>query len=131
MGTLSRFLSIGLLVVHLLVCCCCCSDHARGCESKLCSSPVHSDAAPEEQGPQCGCDHSHHGTQGCQGVKCSLVPPRRTVSGSLIRPFLPSFVALPDVQLTRAAIGSLQHSQASGHLLLPVRLHLANHVLLI
>ena len=130
MGALSRILSIGLLVVHLMVCCCY-SDHARGCESKLCSSPVHSDAASDEQGPQCGCNHSHHGTQGCQGVKCSLVSPRRTVSRSLIPPFQASFVALPDGQLTRVAIGSQQHSQATGRLLLPVRLHLANQVLLI
>jgi len=129
MGTLSRILSIGLLVVHLMVCCC--SDRARGGEGKPCSSPVHSGAASDKQNPQCGCDHSQHGTPACQGVKCSLVSPRRTVGGSLIRTFQASFAALPDGQLTRVAIVSQQQYQATGRLLLPVRLHLANHVLLI
>lgn len=129
MGTFSRILSVGLLVVHLMVCCC--SHHAHGCESKLCASPVHSDAATDDQRLQCACDRSHHGTQGCQGAKCSLVSLRRTVGGSHIRPFQVSFPALPDGQLIHLAIGSLQHSQAAGHLLLPVRLHLANRVLLI
>ena len=126
MDALSRILSIVTLVVHLMVGCCC-SHHAHGCESKLCSSPVHSDVASDEQGPQCGCDHSHHGTQGCQGLKCSWVSPRRTVSASLIPSFQASFVALPDGQLTRVTIGS----QATSRLLLPVRLHLANQILLI
>lgn len=130
MGTLSRILSIGLLVVHLMVCCCC-SDRARGCEGKPCSSPIHSGAASDKQNLRCGCDHSHHGTQACQGAKCSLVSPRRIVGGSFIRLFQASFAALPDGQLARAAIGSRQHSPAAGHLLLPVRLHLANRVLLI
>lgn len=130
MGTLSRILSIGLLVVHLMVCCCC-SDRARSCAGKPCPSRVQGGAASDKQNPHCGCDHSHHGTPACQGVKCSLVSPRRIVGGSLIRTFQASFVGLPDGQLAHAAIGSLQHSQASGHLLLPVRLHLANHVLLI
>jgi hypothetical protein len=130
MTGLSRILSIATLVVHLMVCCCC-SHHAHGCESELCSSPVHSDAASDDQGLLCGCDRSHHGTQGCQGAKCSLVPLRRTVGGSHIRPFQASFAALPDGQLTRVAIVSQQQSQATGRLLLPVRLHLANQVLLI
>ena len=130
MDRLSRILSIGLLVVHLMVCCCC-SDRVRGCEGKPCSSPIHSGAASDKQNPQCGCDHSHHGTPGCQGVKCSLVSPRRILGGSPIRTFQASLVALPDGQLSRSAIGSLQHSQATGRLLLAVRLHLANQVLLI
>ncbi|MBL7039406.1 MAG: hypothetical protein ISR77_12305 [Pirellulaceae bacterium] len=130
MVALSRILSIVMLVVHLMVGCCC-SRHARGCESKLRSSPFHSDAALDEQGPQCGCDHSHHGTQGCQGLKCSWVSPRRTVSGSLIQPFQASFVAWPAGQITSVAIGSQQQAQATGRLLLSVRLHLANQILLI
>ena len=130
MTGLSRILSIATLVVHLMVGCCC-SHHAHGCGSELHSSPVHGEAARDEQCPRCGCDHSHHGTQGCQRVKCSLVNPRRTPSGSLVRLFQASFAALPNGQLARAASGSLPHSQASGCLLLPVRLHLANRVLLI
>ena len=130
MGALPRILSIATLVVHLMVGCCCCSHHAHDRESNLSSAPVHSDAGPNEQCPRCGCDNSHHGTQGCHGLKCSLASPRRTVSGSLIPPFQASFVALPDGQPTRVAIGSQRHSQATGRLLLPVRLHLANQVLL-
>lgn len=126
----SRILSIATVAVQLMVGCCC-SHHAHGCGNERPFSPVHREIERAEQCPQCGCDQSHQGTQGCQRVKCSLVFPRRTVGGSFIRLLQASFAALPDGQLARAAIGSLQHSQASGHLLLPVRLHLANHVLLI
>jgi hypothetical protein len=130
MTGLSRILSVATLAVQLMVGCCC-LHHAHGCGSELPSSSLHSEIELDEQCPRCGCDHSHHGTPGCQRVKCSLVFPRRTPGGSLVRLFQASFAALPDGQLARAAVGSLQHSQASGHLLLPVRLHLANHVLLI
>ncbi len=126
MGALSRILNVAAMVVYLTVGCC-----SHPCESKPCSPPVHSNATPDERASHCRCDHSHHKTRDCQGVTCSLISPRRTASGSLIAPFQVLFVALRDGQHTRGAIGSQQHSQATACVLLPVRLHLANQVLLI
>ena len=125
MAVLSRILSIVTLTVHLMVGCC--SDHAQGCESKDCSAAT-SEPTPDGRSPQCVCDH--HETEDCRGGKCSLASPRRTVAGSFTSPFQASFAALPDNQLSGMGIGSREHFWATGHLLMPVRLHLAYHVLL-
>jgi hypothetical protein len=124
----SRILSIATLIVHLMVGCC--SHHAQGCESKDRSAAT-SDAAPDGLGPQCGCENSHHGTADCQGGKSSLASPRRTVAGSVIPRFQASFAALPDDQRSGVDIGSRERFRATGRLLMPVRLHLANQILLI
>jgi hypothetical protein len=42
-----------------------------------------------------------------------------------------SFAGLPNAHVPQLAIGLHQQSRAMGRLLLPVRLHLANQVLLI
>jgi hypothetical protein len=125
----SRTLSIALLVVRLMVGCC--THYVHGCESKHISSATHSGATLEGQCPECGCDHSHHGPGECQRPKCSLASPRRPVGGSFSPPLQASFAGLPHAHLPRQAIGLHQQSRTTGHLLLPVRLHLANQVLLI
>ena len=129
MVRLSRILSIAMLVVHLLVVCC--AHDAHGCESKHPSSATLSDATLEGQCPECRCDHSHHGPRECPGCKCYLASPRRPVGGSFSPPFQASFAVLSNAHFSRLAISLHQQSRATGRHLLPVRLHLANQVLLI
>ena len=126
---LSRILSSAMLVVQLMVGCC--THPAHGCESKYTSSATHGDATIEGQCPECRCDHSHHGTRERQRRNCSVASPRRPVGGSFSPPFQASVAASPNAHLLRLAIGSHQQSWATGRLLLPVRLHLANQVFLI
>ncbi len=129
MSGLLRILTAAVFTAHLTLGCC--SHHAHGCEGKDRPSPAHGDATPDGQCPESGSDHSHHGPQDCEGAKCSFVSPSRTVSSSFVPPVQASFVALLDDQPSQAGIGSEQHVLAAGRLLLPVRLHLANQVLLI
>lgn len=126
---LSRILSIAMLVVHLMVGCC--SYHAHGCEGKHTSSPTHRNATLQRQCSECSCDHSHRGPRECQGRKCPLVSPRRPVGGAFSPPFQASFAVLPKAHVLRLASSLHQQSWATGRLLLSVRLHLANQVLLI
>ena len=126
---LSRTLSIVLLVVRLMVGCC--THYAHGCESKHTSSATQDAAKLEGQCPECGCDSSHHSPGECQRPKCSMASPRRPAGGSSSPPLQASFAGLPNAHLPRQAIGLHQQSRTTGHLLLPVRLHLANQVLLI
>lgn len=125
MAGLSRILSIVTLAVHLMVGCC--SHHAQGCERKDCPAAT-SESTPEGRCSQCACEH--RGTEDCQGGKCSLASPRRTVAGSFISPFQAFFAALPDYQLSGVGIGSRERFWATGRFSMPVRLHLANQVLL-
>ena len=129
MARLCRILIAATLVVHLTVGCC--SHHAHACEGKDRPSPAHSDATPDGQCHGQSADHSHHGAEDCREEKCSFVSPNRTVSDSFVLPLQAFFVALLDDQLPLVGIGREQHTLSSGRLLLPVRLHLANQVLLI
>jgi hypothetical protein len=126
MAGLARILSIAALIVHLMVGCC--SHHAQGYESKDCSAAT-GEPTPDGRCTQCLCDH--HGTEDCQRCKCFLPSPRRTVAGSVLLRFQTSFAALPDDRLSGAGIASHVRFRATGRLLMPVRLHLANQVLLI
>ena len=129
MARLSRILIIAMLVGHLMVGCC--ARHAHACERKLPSSATHGDATLEGQCTECGCNHSHHGSRECAGCKCSMASPRRPVAGSFSPKIQTSFAVLTHAHLSRLAIGLQRQSRATGRLLLPVRLHLANQVLLI
>ena len=125
----SRILSMATLIAQLMLGCC--LPHAHGCETELCFSAVHCDTTLHGQCLHCRCDQSHHGTQDCRGGKCSFVSPRRTIGGSLVPSFQASFAALLDDRLSRGATGLQQQLGGTGRLMLPVRLHLANQVLLI
>ncbi len=129
MAESSRILSIAILVVHLVVGCC--WSHAQGCESHHPSSPTYGGAIIKGQCPECRCDPSHHGPRECQGRKCSFVAPRRPLSGSSNPQVLLFFAVLPNGQFPRPATGLHLQSPATGRHLLPVRLHLANQILLI
>lgn len=130
MARLLCILSITLLVVHLMVGCCC-AYHAHICESKHASSAIHNAAALEKKCPECICDRSHDGPLECRGCKCSLALPPRPVGGPFSLKFLASFAVLNAADFPRPAISLHQQSRATGSLLLPIRLHLANQVLLI
>ena len=130
MARLHCILSIALLVVHLMVGCCC-ACHAHSCENQHPSATIHDAATLEGKCPECICDHSHHGPLECQGCKCSLALPRRPVGGSFSLKFQVSFAVLSDADFPRPAISLYEQPRASGSLLLSIRLHLANQVLLI
>lgn len=127
MARLSRILGIALLVVHLMVGCCC----AHGYENTHARLATHSDATLQGQCPECRCDHSHHGTRRCRGCNCPFVSPRRLVGGSSSPKCHASFSVLTNAHFPWLAISLHQDPWVTGRLPLPVRLHLANQVLLI
>jgi hypothetical protein len=129
MAKLCRIATAAMLAVHITVGCC--AHHAHGCEGKDCSSSAHGDATHDGQCPGRGAGNSHHGSHDCHGEKCSFVSPSRTVSDSLVLPFQAFFAPSLDNQLPPVGMGRGRDFLASGRLLLPVRLHLANQVLLI
>ncbi len=130
-------LSAAILVVHLVVGCC--AHHAHDCpqtcDARHSRGMGHGASAPcdghSSGHPDQTTDH-HHGTDECQGVKCSYL---RTASDTLAKAFLLPRLAhvTPVLADDSALVGgfSEQPALASGRLLLPVRLHLANQVLLI
>ena len=128
MARLSDILSVALLVAHLMVGCCC-ACHLHACESDRAFSASHGTAKPDVGCPQCICDHSHHGPRECPGYKCSFVSHRRLVKGSCNLKLPASIVVLTDAGFPRMAIAL--HGRTTGHVLLPIRLHLANQILLI
>lgn len=126
MAGLARILSIATLIVHLMVGCC--SHHAQGCESRDRSAAT-GESTPDGRCAPCLCDH--HGTEDCRSSKCSLPFPRRTVAGSALPRSEASLATWTDSGLSGAGIASHERFRATGRLLMPVRLHLANQVLLI
>lgn len=139
MDFLLRIGTAAAFVVHLWVGCC--GHHAHACDGQENSAPVQKSAAPDSQCPdRCGgeedhsrgeADHSHHGPQDCQGNPCSVVLSSPTASDWFGQP-AQAFVAPPICDLSSLlGISFEQRFFATGRLLLPVRLHLANQVLLI
>jgi len=128
MVRLCRILSIAVLVVNLMVGCC--AHDVQGCESKRTSATTYGDTTLQGQCPGCRCNQPHHGPRECQGRKFSFSP-RRFVGRSWSLPLRASLAGLPNADFSRLAVGLHQPFRASGRLLLPVRLHLANQVLLI
>ena len=129
MAKLCRIVTAAILVVHLIVGCC--AHHAHACDGHGHSPSARGDATSGGRCPESGGDHSRHGPKDCQGAKCSFVSPSRTVSDSFVPPLQASCARLLDDPASPLGVGSEQHSRATGRLLLPVRLHLANQVLLI
>lgn len=128
MGRLSRILSIAAMVIHLSVNCCHCS---RQCEDKSCSSPRQGVTAPIEESTGCLCDHSHSELPCCQAAKSPTLHARAKAGGHLGSRSATSSGPPTDGERPGVASSFQGHSLACGRLLLPVRLHLANHVLLI
>lgn len=129
MVRLSHNLSIAMLVVYLVVGCC--AYHVHGCESKHTSCVTHSDTTVDGQCSECRCDPSHQGPRDCQSRKCFRASPRRPVGEPFGSLFQASVAVLPNAHFPRLPMGLQHQSLATGRLLLPVRLHLANQVMLI
>ncbi len=129
MVRLSRILSVAMLVVHLAVGCC--TSHAYDCEIKLTSWATHRDTALHGQCPECRCDNPHHEPRECQHHQRPVTSRRRPTGGSAGPQSSAYLAVLPNGCFPRRALGLCQQSSATGRLLLPVRLHLANQVLLI
>lgn len=136
-SSLLHNLSAAILVVHLLVGCC--AHHAHDCP-QTCDAR-HSEGTEDDAGAPCdGHSHDeqgqttnhHHGPNECHGVKCSFV---RTTNETMAKAFFQPCQAhvTPDFDALFASSGVFadQHLYPAGRLLLPVRLHLANQVLLI
>ena len=128
MGRLSRILSIAAMVTHLMVSCCHCS---RQCEDKSCSDLCQGMTAPTEESRGRLCDHSHSELPCCGAVKSPALHPRAKAGVHLGPRSTTSSGLPPDHDPPGLAFNSQDHSLAGGRLLLPVRLHLANRVLLI
>jgi hypothetical protein len=132
MSRLIRIITAAMFTAHIMLGCC--IHHAHACESQGDALPVQGTAAQDCQCPDdhgCQTQHSNHGSQGCKGEKCCFVHSNLTAGNSLVqlsRMFVtPLFqdVSSPDVTVKQ------RHSIDTGRLLTPLRLHLANQVLLI
>lgn len=132
MAGLFRVLTAVVFTAHIMLGCCSHHAHAGACKDCPSSSretPTHDGQCPDSHGN--GSDHSQHGSPECQGAKCSFVSPRSEASNS-IGQFSQMFVAPLFQDLSSlTGIAKEQHSFATGRLLTPIRLHLANQVLLI
>ena len=129
MARLSCILSIALLVAHLMVGCCAC--HAHSFEGKHTSSATQSNTTCQGQFSECISDHPQHASRQCHGCRCSLASLRRPVGGPLSLLFKASIAIRSIAHSRRLAINLHKDPCATARLLLPVRFHLANQVLLI
>ena len=129
MSRLLRILTAVVLTVHLMVGCC--VHHAHACESEGHSPPIQGLNAPHSDCDDSPCNGSDHGPQKCDGQKCSFVRSSPILNYLLTKPFQGFVIPLLGKTLSLAGIVSEQHFLTTGRLLLPVRLHLANQVLLI
>jgi hypothetical protein len=131
MARLCRILTAVLLAVHLMVGCC--AHHAHACDGQVHSPLDQGDATPDGECPDGHsntADHSHHGSQDCQGGKCTFVL-RGQTNHSFIQPMQALAVPLLDDLCAQPGIAAGQRVFSQGRFSLPVRLHLANQVLLI
>lgn len=131
MAGLWRMVIAVMFAFHLTVGCC--AHHAHACEG-FAHSPAGADHSGHGGGSEStsGCrDHGQHGPHDCQGDQCSVVLRSQADSASFCLPLQVAFVLLAGEQPSRIGFQAEQLSLASSRLLLPVRLHLANQVLLI
>jgi hypothetical protein len=126
MPRLFRIVTAVVFAVHLVVGCC--WHHAHACENNDDVQPAHGQCA---NNPDSGTDLANHGPHDCQRGKCSFVFSTSPVSNSFAQPFHTSVTLLLDDQHPLFGAGSGQHFFTTGWLLPPVRLHLANQVMLI
>ena len=131
---LLRMVTVSLLVAQLMAGYCC-AHHVR-----LCDRPVHSPLMQGEAMPGSPCssdcssspsEHQHHGHRDCKVGPCSTVLLNRVLGNLSTQPSQAFAVSLHGAPFTLIGIASLRHSSPPSGLLLPVRLHLANQVLLI
>jgi hypothetical protein len=129
MSNFLRLFTALVLSVHLVMGCC--VHHAHGCESMDDSPPQTASLETQCCESSNDSDHGDHGSTKCEGDKCSFLAssltPQKLHSGPQ-----PSFaVAIVTEPLSSTVLHSAPNFFTTGRLLLPVRLHLANQVLLI
>lgn len=129
MSRLLRILTAVVLTVHLMVGCC--VHHAHACESERHSPPIQGFNTPQSDCDESPCNESDHGSQKCEGEKCSFVRSNPILNYLHTKPFQGFVIPLLGKTLSLTGIVSEQHFLTTGRLLLPIRLHLANQVLLI
>jgi len=132
MAAMLRVATAAILVVHLMLGCC--VHHAHACDGQAKSLPNQGPAAADRQFPDAfggQADHSHHGPQDCQGGKCHVIASSPTVRDWFGQP-AQAFAAAPVCDASSLlSIFVEQRFFPTGRLSLPVRLHLANQVLLV
>lgn len=129
MTTLYRVITAALFAIHLTVGCC--AHHAHACDGQERCLPT---AAGASDG-MCGthhADHQHHGPHDCQGAKCTFIRSADETAAQWLCDAVEMPVTLTvDEALAPSGGCADQHIFLTGRLLLPVRLHLANEVLLV
>jgi hypothetical protein len=125
-----------LLVLHAVFGCC--WHHAHHCAEE-CGMAQTAERPDCHEGHSPGdCDSTaptnhdgHHGSRECQGNPCSFVASISPNGNSFAQSFQASVLLLLDDRHPMIGAGSKQHFLSAGWLLPPVRLHLANQVMLI
>jgi hypothetical protein len=132
MAALGRIVSAAIVVVHLMAGCCAHHAHACDCEGQQ-PTKVGAHCTDMQHHDCCGgvADHPHHSQHACKGGTCSVVLPSRPAGTSLEKALHAVVVVLPNDLSSVLGSESERHALPTGRLLLPVRLHLANQVLLI
>jgi hypothetical protein len=132
MHRLIRVLTAATLAVHLMVGCC--AHHAHACDGAVHSPAAQATATVDGQcahSSDGGADHTNHGPQNCQEGKCLCVASISSSGNTVAQSSLASVTPLLDGQDSRIATDSERHFSTAGWHPLPVRLHLANQVMLI
>lgn len=129
MVRLLRILSIVMLVVYLTVGCC--APHAQMCDSHHACTAAHGGMLCERPCGDCGCDPPNQEHRKCQDRRYFVAKLRRGCDDFSPLPLPASFAVLTEARISLATIDGRPPLPASGRLLIPVRLHLANQVLLI
>jgi len=130
MTGLWRVLTAVMLVTHLLVGCC--AHHAHACEGYPASgqdpAASHGECPDGQHHPS---DHADHGPYDCLVSPCSFITSDRTAGDSFPDGLQAVTMPLPEEAASLRGVLSGQRFSPTGRLALPVRLHLANQVLLI
>ena len=129
-------LTAAMLTLHMTLGCCWHHAHRFAEECGMAQSVDRPGCHDGDSADDCGwtapSSHgTHRGLHECQGNTCSFVPSSNSVGNSLAQPFQAFAAPLFDDQRPLVGAGSERHFFATGWLLPPVRLHLANQVMLI
>lgn len=123
-------LTVVMLTIHLMMGCC--WHHAHGGHEGTPTSVDHLSAT--DAAPSCPDDLSNHGSRGCYEPPCSFVASGRPVVNAMTVSWCSQAVLgvlLNDSSSTEDFSASSRRLLAVDRPSLPVRLHLANQVLLI
>jgi hypothetical protein len=131
-GVLSN-LTAALLALHTVLGCCWHHAHSDDAQTGavIASDACHDGHASPSGGAADACGQGHHGSHDCHESKCSFVSTSSPDGNSFAQPFQASVTRLLDDQHPLVGASFEQRLFATGWLLSPVRLHLANQIMLI